>query len=50
LRATYAKARYSRKFRKSEDELTWLGERIAVLQALVRTLCVERIDTLAKAA
>lgn len=50
LRAAYVKARYSRHYRITADELAWLGERIALLQGLVRTACESRIDTLAKAA
>jgi len=50
LRAAYVKARYSRHYRITEEELAWLGERVEVLQAIIRELCEERIDTLAKAA
>jgi len=50
LRAAYVKARYSRHYRITADELAWLGERIALLQGLVRTACESRIDALAKAA
>lgn len=50
LRAAYVKARYSRHYRITTEELDWLGERISVLQDLVRTVCLERIDTLATAA
>lgn len=50
LRAAYVKARYSRHYRITAEELDWLGERIAALRDLVRTICEERIETLATAA
>jgi HEPN domain-containing protein len=50
LRAAYVKARYSRHYRINAEELEWLGGRIDRLQALVRTLCEERIEALAAAA
>jgi uncharacterized protein len=50
LRAAYVKARYSRHYRISAEELEWLGGRIDRLQALVRALCEERIEALAAAA
>lgn len=50
LRAAYVKARYSRHYRITAEELDWLGGRIAALRDLVRTICEERIETLANAA
>ncbi|HEX8124679.1 MAG TPA: HEPN domain-containing protein [Allosphingosinicella sp.] len=50
LRAAYVKARYSRHYRITAEELEWLGGRIDRLQALVRELCEERIEALAAAA
>lgn len=50
LRAAYVKARYSRQYRITAEELEWLGARIDRLQALVRELCEERIEALAAAA
>jgi uncharacterized protein len=50
LRAAYVKARYSRHYRITSEELDWLGERISMLRDLVQTVCLERIDTLATAA
>jgi predicted nucleotidyltransferase/HEPN domain-containing protein len=50
LRQAYVKARYSRQYRITDEELAWLGERVEMLAALIRELCLERIDTLAKAA
>jgi len=46
LREAYIKARYSREFVISPEELTWLGERVAVLRDLVRELCEARIAEL----
>jgi predicted nucleotidyltransferase/HEPN domain-containing protein len=50
LREAYVKARYSRHYRISSEELRWLGEHVELLQRLVREACLERIDELAKAA
>jgi predicted nucleotidyltransferase/HEPN domain-containing protein len=50
LRAAYVKARYSRHYRITAEELEWLGSRIDRLQELVRALCEERIEALAAAA
>ena len=43
LREAYIKARYSREFSISDEELAWLGERVALLQEVVRDLCNARI-------
>jgi predicted nucleotidyltransferase/HEPN domain-containing protein len=50
LRAAYVKARYSRHYRITAEELEWLGSRVALLRDLVRTLSEERIASLAAAA
>jgi predicted nucleotidyltransferase/HEPN domain-containing protein len=50
LRAAYVKARYSRHYRITDEELHWLGQRIALLQALVQEVCSQRISTLSEAA
>lgn len=50
LREAYVKARYSRQYRITGEELEWLGNRVELLQNLVRAVCEERIDELAKAA
>ena len=50
LRAAYVKARYSRQYRITAEELGWLGSRIDMLQGLVRALCEERIEALAATA
>jgi hypothetical protein len=46
LREAYIKARYSREYVIGADELDWLAERVAMLQALVRELCTARIAEL----
>jgi len=50
LRAAYVKARYSRHYRITVEELEWLDSRVAQLRDLVRTLSEERIASLAAAA
>ena len=50
LREAYVKARYSREYRITEDQLDWLADRVSRLQVLVRDLCVQRIADLADAA
>ncbi|MEN7536670.1 HEPN domain-containing protein [Aurantiacibacter flavus] len=50
LRDAYVKARYSRSYRISPEELAWISERVALLQSRVREACELRIETLAKAA
>ncbi len=50
LRDAYVKARYSPSYRISADELTWIAERVKVLQTLVKSACEARIADLAKAA
>ena len=49
LREAYIKARYSREYVIGADELDWLAERVAMLQALVRELCTARIAELESA-
>jgi predicted nucleotidyltransferase/HEPN domain-containing protein len=46
LKAAYVKARYSRHYRISEEELTWLGERVEELGQVVHAVCSERIAML----
>lgn len=46
LREAYIKARYSREYEISPEELNWLSERVGVLQELVRILCLARITEL----
>jgi hypothetical protein len=46
LRRAYVDARYSPHYRITAEELAWLGERIGVLQGLVRTACEGRLGDL----
>jgi predicted nucleotidyltransferase len=46
LRAAYVKARYSRQYKVTAEELAWVQARIEQLQALVRAICEARIATL----
>ena len=46
LRRAYVDARYSPHYKISAEELAWLGERVTVLQELVKTVCEERLDVL----
>jgi predicted nucleotidyltransferase/HEPN domain-containing protein len=46
LRAAYVKARYSRQYKVTAEELGWMQTRIEQLQALVREICEARIATL----
>jgi predicted nucleotidyltransferase/HEPN domain-containing protein len=50
LHDAYVKARYSRSYRITAEQLEWLGERAMVLQSLVREACERRIESLAEAA
>ena len=50
LREAYVKARYSRHYRITAEQLEWLSGRVAFLQRTVRELCEERFATLADAA
>ena len=43
LRQAYVNARYSPHYEIRDDELRWLGEHVAELQALVRTVCERRL-------
>ena len=40
------KARYSKHYRISAEELTWLGERVEELGRVVHAVCSERIQML----
>jgi len=50
IRAAYVKARYSRHYRITPDELALLEERITVLRTLVQGLCERRLGELRDAA
>jgi HEPN domain-containing protein len=45
LRQAYVNARYSPQYEISDEELRWLGERVADLQSLVKTICERRLST-----
>lgn len=46
LKEAYVKARYSKHYSISEEELSWLSDRVEQLAAIVDTLCRERIAQL----
>ena len=50
LKEAYTKARYSKHYKISEEELAWLGERVEELGRVVRQVCSERIAALEQAA
>jgi predicted nucleotidyltransferase len=43
LRQAYVNARYSEQYSVSDEELNWLGERVAILQQLVKQVCEQRL-------
>jgi predicted nucleotidyltransferase/HEPN domain-containing protein len=50
LKEAYVKARYSKHYRISEAELTWLGERVEALGRVVEVICAEHIAALERSA
>uniref|UniRef100_A0A0N4ZGT5 HEPN domain-containing protein n=1 Tax=Parastrongyloides trichosuri TaxID=131310 RepID=A0A0N4ZGT5_PARTI len=50
LRAAYVKARYSRHYKITDEELAYLTERIEVLRDVVRAACEARIEELRRLA
>ena len=50
LKEAYTKARYSKHYKISEEELTWLGARVEELGRIVHQVCSERITALETAA
>ncbi|HEV2598626.1 HEPN domain-containing protein [Sphingopyxis sp.] len=46
LKEAYVKARYSKHYRISEEELSWLAERVEELGRAVHAICTERIAEL----
>lgn len=50
LREAYVKARYSRHYRISDEQLAWLSGRVELLQTIVREVCEARIAALTEAA
>lgn len=50
LKEAYVKARYSKHYRITEEELAWLGERVEALGRAVEVICTERIEALERSA
>lgn len=50
LKEAYVKARYSKHYKISSEELGWLGERVEVLRDVVKAVCEERLAHLKIAA
>ncbi len=50
LKEAYVKARYSKHYRISAEELAWLGARVEALGQAVQVICEERIAALEKGA
>jgi len=50
LHDAYVKARYSRRYVITDEQLEWLGERVKLLLEIVETVCRERLTTLEQAA
>jgi len=46
LKDAYVKARYSRHYRITEEELVWLGAQVEELGNVVQVICEERIEAL----
>ena len=49
LKEAYTKARYSKHYRISEDELSWLGTRVEELGRVVHQVCTDKIAELESA-
>ncbi len=50
LKEAYTKARYSKHYKISEQELAWLGGRVEELGRIVHQVCTDKIDELREAA
>ena len=50
LREAYIKARYSREYRITSEQLDWLGSRVELLKTLVERACLARLEMLEQAA
>jgi hypothetical protein len=50
LKEAYLKARYSKHYRITEEELAWLGERVEALGRVVEVICTEHIQALERSA
>ena len=46
LKDAYVKARYSKHYRVTEEELTWLGQQVEELGRVVHVICSERLEAL----
>ena len=46
LKDAYVKARYSKHYRITEEELRWLGARVEELGKIVHEVCTERLSAL----
>ncbi|MBV1686374.1 nucleotidyltransferase [Novosphingobium sp. G106] len=46
LKEAYVKARYSKHYRISVEELSWLSERVSELGSIVHVVCTDRISAL----
>ena len=46
LKDAYVKARYSKHYKITSEELTWLGEQVEELGRVVHAICTERIAQL----
>ena len=46
LKEAYVKARYSKHYRITKDELEWLGEQVEELGRVVHEVCSQRIEKL----
>jgi len=50
LKEAYVKARYSKHYKITDEELAWLGERVAALGSVVEVVCGEHIAALERSA
>lgn len=50
LKEAYVKARYSKHYRISQEELEWLGSQVEELGRVVHEVCSQRIEELARSA
>jgi hypothetical protein len=50
LKEAYVKARYSRHYRISDEELAWLGACVEELGRVVQAVCLDRIQMLERSA
>lgn len=50
LKAAYIKARYSKHYRITADELAWLGQHVEALGRVVEVICTEHIEALERSA